>query len=69
MNKFMKLAINEAKNGINKGHGGPFGAVIVKDGGGTHAVKSNKGDKNKDKIAVFFNFFIFFSFFWLFVSR
>lgn len=32
MNKFMKMAINEAKKGINSGHGGPFGAVIVKDG-------------------------------------
>ena len=46
MNKFMKLAINEAKNGINKGHGGPFGAVIVKDGkviskGHNHVVINN----------------------------
>ena len=32
MNKFMKLAINEAKKGISSHHGGPFGAVIVKDG-------------------------------------
>lgn len=29
---FMQLAIAEAKTGIKKGHGGPFGAVIVKDG-------------------------------------
>ena len=29
---FMKLAIAEAKTGIENGHGGPFGAVIVKDG-------------------------------------
>jgi len=28
----MKLAINEAKKGIDHVHGGPFGAVIVKDG-------------------------------------
>lgn len=28
----MKLAINEAELGIAMGHGGPFGAVIVKDG-------------------------------------
>lgn len=28
----MKLAYNEARNGINKGEGGPFGTVIVKDG-------------------------------------
>lgn len=31
MNKFMKLAIDEAIKGINNNHGGPFGAVIVKD--------------------------------------
>ena len=32
MNKFMKLAISEAEHGIRHGHGGPFGAIIVKDG-------------------------------------
>ena len=33
MNKeFMQIAIEEAKKGICAGHGGPFGAVIVKDG-------------------------------------
>ena len=32
MNKFMKMAIKEAENGITLNHGGPFGAVIVKDG-------------------------------------
>lgn len=32
MNKFMKLAISEARKGIRNGHGGPFGAVVVKDG-------------------------------------
>lgn len=32
MNKFMRMAINEAKKGIESHHGGPFGAVIVKDG-------------------------------------
>lgn len=31
MNKYMKMAINEAKKGIRSGHGGPFGAVIVKN--------------------------------------
>ena len=28
----MKAAIKEARKGIRNGHGGPFGAVIVKDG-------------------------------------
>ena len=46
MNQFMKIAINEAKKGISLGHGGPFGAVIVKDGkiiskGHNHVVVNN----------------------------
>lgn len=28
----MKIAIDEARTGINAGHGGPFGCVIVRDG-------------------------------------
>ncbi len=32
MDKFMKLAIKEAEKGILSEHGGPFGAVIVRDG-------------------------------------
>lgn len=32
MNEFMKVAIDEARYGINHKHGGPFGCVIVKDG-------------------------------------
>ncbi len=28
----MKIAMDEARKGMSKGHGGPFGAVIVKDG-------------------------------------
>lgn len=32
MNKFMKIAIDEAYEGIRNGDGGPFGAVVVKDG-------------------------------------
>ncbi len=32
MNEFMKKAIEEAYEGIKNGHGGPFGAVVVKDG-------------------------------------
>ncbi len=31
-NKFLQIAINEANFGIQKNHGGPFGAVIVKKG-------------------------------------
>lgn len=32
MNKYMQIAIEEAKIGIEHNHGGPFGSVIVKDG-------------------------------------
>ena len=30
--EFMKLAVEEARVGIKSNHGGPFGAVVVKDG-------------------------------------
>lgn len=29
---YMRMAIEEARDGIRQGHGGPFGSVIVKDG-------------------------------------
>jgi guanine deaminase len=32
MNEYMRIALEEARKGMKKGHGGPFGAVIVKDG-------------------------------------
>jgi guanine deaminase len=32
MNRFMKAAVEEAFKGIEKNHGGPFGAVIVQNG-------------------------------------
>ena len=31
-NKYMQMAIDEAREGIRNHHGGPFGTVIVKDG-------------------------------------
>jgi tRNA(Arg) A34 adenosine deaminase TadA len=31
-NRFMQLAIDEARLGIEQQHGGPFGSVVVKDG-------------------------------------
>ena len=30
--QFMEIAIAEARNGIQNGHGGPFGATVVKNG-------------------------------------
>ena len=32
MNKYMRIAIEEARKGIHDAEGGPFGAVIVKNG-------------------------------------
>ena len=32
MNKFMKIAVDEAKKGVTNGDGGPFGALVVKNG-------------------------------------
>ena len=32
MDQYMKIALDEAYEGIENGEGGPFGAVIVKDG-------------------------------------
>ena len=31
-NKYMQIAIDEARESIRNGHGGPFGTAIVKDG-------------------------------------
>lgn len=31
-NKYIQMAIDEARTGIHSGQGGPFGSVIVKDG-------------------------------------
>ncbi len=31
-NKYMQMAIDEARQGIMAGDGGPFGSVVVKDG-------------------------------------
>ena len=44
--QFMQLAINEAREGIKNGDGGPFGAVVVKDGeviatGHNHVLSNN----------------------------
>lgn len=47
MNRYMKLAIESAREGINKGHGGPFGACIVK-GDRVIAVAHNQVLKNND---------------------
>lgn len=47
---FMEMAIEEAREGIRQGHGGPFGSVIVKDGK-VVAKGHNKVLKNHDPTA------------------
>lgn len=50
MNKFMKIAVKEAFKSIRQNHGGPFGAVIVKDGK-VIAKSHNKVIKTNDPTA------------------
>ena len=57
MNKFMKLAIDEAFKGMRKDDGGPFGAVSVKDGeviatGHNHVVESNDPTAHAEIVAI-----------------
>lgn len=47
MNKYMKCAIDTAREGIKNGHGGPFGTCIVKDGE-IIAINHNRVLKNND---------------------
>ena len=53
----MQLAIKEAKKGIQHGYGGPFGAVIVKDGvvvgkGHNEVVKNNDPTCHGEMMAI-----------------
>lgn len=57
MNKFMRMAIKEADKGIINHHGGPFGAVIVKDGkviakGHNEVVKNNDPTCHGEMMAI-----------------
>lgn len=57
MNKFMEMAIEEAKLGIVEGHGGPFGCVIVKDGvvvgkGHNEVIKNNDPTCHGEMMAI-----------------
>ena len=47
MNKFMEVALNEARDGMKSSNGGPFGAVVTKDGeiiASSHNQVLSKGD-------------------------
>jgi guanine deaminase len=50
MNKFMREAVKEAFKGVEHSHGGPFGAVIVKEGK-IIAKAHNEVIKNSDPTA------------------
>ena len=55
--KYMKLAIEQAREGIHAGHGGPFGSVIVKDGkiigtGHNMVLKNNDSTAHGEVVAI-----------------
>ena len=57
MNKFMQIANELAKENIVTGNGGPFGAVIVKNGeivgkGNNHVLESNDPTAHAEIIAI-----------------
>ena len=51
MNKFMQKAKNNAREGISKNEGGPFGAIIVDKEGNIISNGNNKVIKNTDPTA------------------
>ena len=53
----MKIAIDEAREGIHNKHGGPFGSVVVKDGkivgkGHNHVLKNNDPTAHGEIMAI-----------------
>lgn len=56
-NKYMQIAIDEARVGIHNNHGGPFGTCIVKDGkvigqGHNMVVKNNDSTAHGEVMAI-----------------
>ncbi|HKL33780.1 MAG TPA: nucleoside deaminase [Tangfeifania sp.] len=56
-NSFMRRAIELAESGMEKGHGGPFGAVVVKDGqivgeGYNSVIRSNDPTAHAEILAI-----------------
>ena len=54
---YMKIAIEEAREGIHKGHGGPFGSVIIRDGkiigrGHNMVLKNNDSTAHGEVMAI-----------------
>ena len=57
MNKYMQMADEMAMQNVLTNHGGPFGAVIVKDGvvvgiGNNHVVKNNDPTAHAEVVAI-----------------
>jgi len=57
MNKFMKVANEEALQGMTRDEGGPFGAVIIKDGiiiaqGHNEVLKTNDPTAHAEVVAI-----------------
>lgn len=57
MNEFMKLALEEARMGIDNGDGGPFGAIVVLDGkvvskGHSEVIKRNDPTAHAEILAI-----------------
>jgi guanine deaminase len=57
MNEFMKLALEEARRGVDNGDGGPFGAVVVLDGkviskGHSEVIKRNDPTAHAEILAI-----------------
>lgn len=57
MNKYMKIANEEAIRGVKKGDGGPFGAVIVRKGkiiarGHNEVIKTNDPTAHAEVVAI-----------------
>lgn len=55
--KYMNMAIEQARLGIHKGHGGPFGSVIIKDGkvigtGHNMVLKNNDSTAHGEVVAI-----------------
>ena len=51
MNRYMELAKQNAEKGVERGEGGPFGAVIVDKQGEIISNGNNKVIKNNDPTA------------------
>ena len=57
MNEYMRMAIEQARRGIERGDGGPFGSVIVKDGevigmGHNQVLKDDDATNHGEMVAI-----------------